>query len=108
MRGGAVIERERRWKAALDQSHQHRPPFLLTIIMRTARTAHQSEPLVEGAIRHPKRVGEAVIEPTDCASADASHYDARVPRRAQRFVESMQAPHSDHVRAAAATDVDDV
>src|SRR5579862_2198935 len=108
MRGGAVIERERRWKPALDQSHQHRPPFLLTIIMRTARTAHESEPRAEGTIRHPKRVGEAVLEPADCARADSRHHDARVPGRAQRFVESMQAPHCEHVRAAAATDVDDV
>src|SRR3984957_4403774 len=105
---GAVIERERRGESALDQSHQHRPPLFLAIVMRTARAMHESETVVEAAKRHTERIRHAVFEPANCTRADSRHHDARVPRRPQGLVESMQAPHCEHVRAAAAADVDDV
>src|SRR5271170_8405251 len=108
MRRGAVVECEGRRETALAQSHQHRPPFLLSIVMRTACAAHESKAVVEGAIWHAERIRQAVLEPAYRARADAGHHDARVPRRAQDFVESVQTPHREHICAAAATDVDHV
>src|ERR1700735_2202501 len=108
MRRRSVIQRESRREATLDQSHQHRPPLLLTIVMRTASAAHQSEPVVETATRHAERIRQAVLEPADRARADSRHRDARVPRRPKCFVESVQSPHCEHVGAAAAADVDNV
>src|SRR5580693_5415175 len=108
MSRGAVVECEGRRETTLAQSHQHRPPFLLSIIMRTACAAHESKAVVECPIRHAKRIRQAVLEPAYRAGADAGHHDPRVPRRAQDFVESVQAPHGEHVRAAAAADVDHV
>src|SRR6266481_7245540 len=108
MRRRSIIQRESRCKAALNQSHQHPPPLLLTIIMRTARAAHESKPVVETAKRHAERISNAVLEPADRARADSRHHDSRVPCRPQYFVESMQSPHCEHVRAAAAAGVDNV
>src|ERR1700733_12115118 len=108
MRRGAVVECEGRRETTLAQSHQHRPPFLLSIIMRTACAADEDKAVVEGAIRHAKRIRQAVIEPAYRARADAGHHDARFPRRAQNFVESVQAPDYEHVRSTAAADVDHV
>src|SRR5258708_2259028 len=108
MRRRSIIQRESRCKAALNQSHQHQPPLLLTIIMRTARTSHKSEPVVEMAKWHAEQTRTAVLDPANRARADSRHHDSRVPCRPQYFVESMQSPHREHVRAAAAADVDDV
>src|SRR5580693_1014886 len=76
--------------------------------MRTARTTHESQTVVEAAKRHPKGICYAVFEPANRTRADSRHHNARVPGRPQGFVESMQAPDCEHVRAIAAADVDDI
>src|SRR5277367_6436033 len=108
MRRRTVIERERRGESALDQLQQHWPPLLLAVVMWTACAADESESVIQRAKRHAKRIRHAVFEPANRTRADSRHHDARVPRRAQHLVESVQAPHREHVRAAAAADIDDV
>src|SRR5271155_675859 len=49
MRRGTVVERESRRESALDQSQQYRPPFFFAVVMRTARAAHESEPVIQAA-----------------------------------------------------------
>src|SRR6202051_4820467 len=76
MRRGSIVERERRWKPALDQTAQHRRPLRFAIIMRTASAAHQSKPIAERAKWHPERIGDAVLEPANRTRADSAPHDA--------------------------------
>jgi hypothetical protein len=62
MHRSAIIDRERRWESAADQSQQRWPPLLLAIVMWAARPTHESEAIIESTIGLAKRICQTVLD----------------------------------------------
>src|SRR5215469_6754147 len=108
MRGSAIVECERHGEPALDQSQQRWPPILFAIVMGATRPAQEAEAIIERTIGHPERICQAVLEPADRSRTNARHHNPRVPSRSQYTIESMQAPDSQQVRAAASAHINNI
>src|SRR5208282_119969 len=85
----AVIERERRWESAANQSMQGRAARRFAIVMRTKSAAQEAETSIEPLRMMPERIGDSALKPAERACAYSRQHDARIPSYAESAIESV-------------------
>jgi hypothetical protein len=70
MRTGAVVEREGRYKSAANETMERGTPRHFTVVVRAESAVQKTQPAIQPAQTVPKRISNAMLEPTDCAGTE--------------------------------------